>query len=438
MFRTTFLPARREAAGWYLLVLCALVFGSLFAHPARSQVPTLDAEEQAFVGLLNAYRQQIGIATPLQVSIALTNAAKWHSGDMVQFGYFDHFDHFGRDPFERMQAFGYGYATFKAENIAAGNGTAAATFDQWRNSPLHDANMRDPAYRVIGIGRAAGGAYGHYWTLTFGGYVDAVLPTTTLSRTTASFSASGGTGSVEVAVGSQQPWSVVNHDPAFITVLSGGGNGPGTVTFAVAPHQGTAPRTGTITVGGVTFSVLQGVDYPDVPVTHPFHAYIGKLSARGVTLGCGGGRFCPEANVTREQMAIFVERAMGVFAPPTPSGQTFADVAASRISFSFVEDFAQRGITLGCSTAPSLFCPTGAVTREQMAIFVMRALGVFEPPIPGVQSFEDVSSSAYAYRFIEAFYARGITAGCAIGRYCPTSNVTRGQMAVFLVRAFDL
>ena len=50
MFRTTFSPTRR-APGWGWLALCALVLGSLFAQPARSQVPTLDAEEQAFVAL---------------------------------------------------------------------------------------------------------------------------------------------------------------------------------------------------------------------------------------------------------------------------------------------------------------------------------------------------------------------------------------------------
>jgi len=439
--RTTVCRFTPHSLRWRSAALCALLlFGSLFAQSARAQVPpTLDAEEQAFVGMLNAYRQQNGIATPLQVSIALTNAAKWHSGDMVQFGYFDHVDHFGRDPFVRMQAFGYGYQTYKAENIAAGNGTAAATFQQWRNSPPHDANMRDPAYRVIGIGRAIGGSYGHYWTLTFGGHVDAVLPSGTLSRTSASFSASGGTASVNVAVPAQQSWTVVNNSPAFVTVISGGsGTGPGTITISAAPHQGTAPRTGTITVAGATFTVLQGARYTDVPGSHPFHDFIGRLSARGVTLGCGGGDFCPDADVTREQMAIFVERAMGVFSPPAPGAQTFADVPASRMSFPFVEDFAQRGITLGCSSAPSLFCPTRSVTREQMAIFVMRALDVFDPPMPGVQRFDDVSPSSYAYRFIEAFYARGITAGCAPERYCPTSNVTRGQMAVFLVRAFDL
>lgn len=420
-----------------LLAACVLIFGSTFNESARAQTaPTLDSEERAFVGMLNVYRQQNGIPTPLQVSIALTNAAKWHSGDMAQFDYFDHTDRLGRDPFVRMAAFGYGYSTFKGENIAAGNSTAAATFDQWRNSPPHNANMLNSAYRAIGIGRAAGGTYGYYWTTTFGGYVDATLPTIALSPTSQSFAANGGTGSLDVAMGSGEGWTVVNNDPAFITVTSGGGAGPGAVTYSIAAHLGNTPRTGTITVAGVNFTVLQGAHFNDVPTTHPFYTFIGQLSARGTTMGCSGGNFCPESDVTREQMAIFIERALGVFTPPAPGSQTFGDVPPSLMSYPFVEDFARRGITTGCST--SQFCPTNSVTREQMAIFVVRALGVFDPPAPGLQSFQDVPSSSFAYEFIEAFYARGITTGCGAGYYCPTANVTRGQMAVFLVRAFAL
>lgn len=422
-----------------MLVACGLIFGSTFNESARAQgVPTLDSEERAFVGMLNDYRRQNGITTPLQVSIALTNAAKWHSGDMAQYGYFDHIDRLGRDPFVRMAAFGYAYQTFKGENIAAGNSTAAATFDQWRNSSLHNANMLNSAFRAIGIGRAVGGPYGYYWTNTFGGYVDATLPAITLGRTSQSFAANGGAGSLNVAAGAGEAWTVVNNDPAFITVTSGDGVGSGTVTFSVAPHTGNTPRSGSITVDGVTFTVLQGAQFNDVPVTHPFYAFIGQLSARGITVGCGGGNFCPESDVTREQMAIFIERALGVFAPPTPSGQTFSDVPPNLLGYAFIEDFARRGITSGCSASPPLFCPASNVTREQMAIFVVRALGVFDPPTPGVQTFQDVPSHSFAYEFIEEFYARGITAGCAVGRYCPTANVTRGQMAVFLVRAFAL
>jgi hypothetical protein len=298
--------------------------------------------------------------------------------------------------------------------------------------------MLDPDFRAIGIGRAVGGPYGYYWTLTLGGHVDAVLTTNTVSRTSHSFSASGGSASVVVVVGSQQAWTVINHSPAFITVTPSAGAGAGTVTFSVAPHEGNAPRTGNITIAGVDVTVLQGAHFNDVPISHPFHALIGKLSARGITLGCGGANFCPSANVTREQMAIFVERALGVFAPAVSGVQTFGDVPTNLMSYPFIEDFAQRGITVGCSPSPLLFCPANPVTREQMAIFVMRALGVFDPPATGVQTFQDVQPGTYAHRFIEAFYARGVTAGCSVDHYCPTANVTRGQMAAFLVRAFDL
>jgi hypothetical protein len=61
-----------------------------------------------------------------------------------------------------------------AENIAAGNSTAQATFEQWRNSSGHNANMLHSNMRTIGIGRAfvAGSPYGWYWTTEFGSIND--------------------------------------------------------------------------------------------------------------------------------------------------------------------------------------------------------------------------------------------------------------------------
>ena len=67
-----------------------------------------------------------------------------------------------------MEAFGYGYLTAKAENIAAGNATAAATFDQWRNSPSHDANMRDPVTLPTNKARQAENRGNMFWVLTIG------------------------------------------------------------------------------------------------------------------------------------------------------------------------------------------------------------------------------------------------------------------------------
>jgi uncharacterized protein YkwD len=139
--------------------------------PSGASNAALDNEEADFLARINAYRQANG-AGALTVSPTLTQAAKWMSTDMAAKRYFDHTDSQGRDPFQRMCAFGYCAQTSKAENIAAGEATAARTFDQWKNSAEHNRNMLDPHYTVIGIGRApgtSGDPYSWYWTTDFGG-----------------------------------------------------------------------------------------------------------------------------------------------------------------------------------------------------------------------------------------------------------------------------
>jgi hypothetical protein len=270
----------------------------------------------------------------------------------------------------------------------------------------------------------------------------------TLSKPDESFAGNGGSGSFTVTIDAGCPWTATSNAPGFITVTAPSGTvtGSGTVSYNVAQNPGASPRSNTISVAGQTFTVLQGRDFLEVPQTHPFYAFIGKLSARGITQGCGGGNFCPDDNVTREQMAIFIERALGVFTPPTPMQQTFQDVPPSALGYPFIEDFAARGITAGCAAGPPrLYCPTANVTREQVAIFMLRALGVFTPPAgPATPTFQDVPNSGatdYSHEFIEEFARRGISSGCAAGPprlYCPTAPVTRAAMAVFLVRAFNL
>jgi uncharacterized protein YkwD len=144
--------------------------------PSPPQVTGLDAEETAFVTLINQYRAQNGRA-PLQVSVALTASSKWMSVDMATKDYFSHTDSLSRDPFARMAAFSYTYSGYSGENIAAGNASAEDTFTQWKNSPGHNANMLESSYNVIGVGRAyaATSSYGWYWTTDFGSFVDATF-----------------------------------------------------------------------------------------------------------------------------------------------------------------------------------------------------------------------------------------------------------------------
>lgn len=138
--------------------------------------PILDAEERGFCGQINKYRAQNGVA-PLRMSVTLTRASKWMSADMAAGNYFSHTDSLGRNFSTRLGALGYTFSTAKAENIAAGNSTSARTFDQWRNSPGHNATMLSPAYTVLGIGRAynSAAAYRWYWTADFGGITDRTM-----------------------------------------------------------------------------------------------------------------------------------------------------------------------------------------------------------------------------------------------------------------------
>jgi uncharacterized protein YkwD len=141
------------------------------ATPTATPDPaTLDSEEAAFLTLINQYRQSKGLP-PLTLNTTLTTASKWMSQDMANKNYFSHTDSLGRDPFTRMAAFGYTANTYKAENIAAGYSTAASVMTGWQNSSGHNANMLNPNYKVIGIGRAynANSTYKWYWTTDFGG-----------------------------------------------------------------------------------------------------------------------------------------------------------------------------------------------------------------------------------------------------------------------------
>ena len=55
--------------------------------------------------------------------------------------------------------------------------------------------------------------------------------------------------------------------------------------------------------------------FNDVPVSNPFFQYVEALVAAGITGGCGGGSYCPNAPVTRGQMAVFLSVALGLHFP---------------------------------------------------------------------------------------------------------------------------
>ena len=254
-----------------------------------------------------------------------------------------------------------------------------------------------------------------------------------------SFAGNGGTGAVTVNPTDLSCAWTASTAAAFIHVTSGSsGTGIGTVQYSVDANPGPSIRNGVINIGGQTFTVYQGIDFLDVPSNAPFYTDIGKLAARGVTLGCGVGNYCPNDPVTRDQMAAFILRAKGEFNPPTPGTQRYNDVPPTNPFYKFVDRLAVLQITLGCSDNPPLYCPSDPVLREQMSAFIIRGLGDFTPPPPLTQRFVDVLPANPFYSFIDQMAVLQITLGCSPTMYCPGDTVTRAQMAAFLVRAFGL
>lgn len=181
--------------------------------------------------------------------------------------------------------------------------------------------------------------------------------------------------------------------------------------------------------------------FADVPTSFAFWSQIQGLYAAEITSGCLAGFYCPADNVSREQMAVFIVRAKhGAGFIPPPAAGIFSDVSVGSFTAPFIEQFFNDGITTGCATNPARFCPTNPVTRSQMAVFLLRAKygsGYTPPPATGTV-FGDVPANSFGAAFIEQLAAEGITSGCGGGNYCPGSSVTRAQMAVFIVRTFNL
>ncbi|MEX1246325.1 MAG: S-layer homology domain-containing protein [Thermoanaerobaculia bacterium] len=194
--------------------------------------------------------------------------------------------------------------------------------------------------------------------------------------------------------------------------------------------NGTAAKLWTLHLGG---------SFADVPAAHPFYAKVETLLHSGVTAGCSAASYCPDAAITRAQMAVFLLKGKlgAAYIPPPGSGAVFADVPPGSFALDWIEDLAESSITAGCVAA--LFCPAAPVTRAQMAVFLLKAKHgsqYLPPAAAGV--FADVPISSPFAPWIEQLAAEGITAGCGGGYYCPDNPNTRAQMAAFLASTFGL
>jgi hypothetical protein len=245
----------------------------------------------------------------------------------------------------------------------------------------------------------------------------------------------------------------VSGSGAIYTVPVNTGPGSGTIQLVVVdndsirdannlPLGGDGWGNGNYTSGEIY--TIGEYTFFDVPDTYWAWSFIERLYNAGITGGCSMNplNYCPEAVVTRAQMAVFLLRGIHTAAyapPPIGAGSGFGDVPVDYWSGAWIKQLAAEGITAGCGNGN--YCPEHPVTRAQMAVFLLRSkygIGYAPPDVGAGTGFDDVPTDYWSATWIRQLVMEGITSGCGGGNYCPEQPVTRAQMAVFLVRTFNL
>ncbi len=205
-------------------------------------------------------------------------------------------------------------------------------------------------------------------------------------------------------------------------------NTPSRTPTATATRTPTATATRTSTPTFTPTPIFADV------TSGPYKPYIESIYLHGVTWGCMTNplRYCPTDNVSRAEIAVLLLRAEhgGSYVPPTPQSQRFTDVPPSHWAYAWIDRFAAEGITSGC--APSLYCPGDATTREQLAIFILRAHGTWSVPTyyaPYVYS--DIAGTTFQ-NWIQYLAQSHVVDYCNTGQYCPTASLTRERVAYFI------
>ncbi len=192
----------------------------------------------------------------------------------------------------------------------------------------------------------------------------------------------------------------------------------------------------------VALALERGRPFDDVAAGHWAYREILACRDAGIVSGFPDGTYRPSLPVSRDQMAVFISRAMAggdASIPTGPATATFEDVPSDHWAYKYVEYAVAHAIVQGYDAVT--YAPTLAVDRAQMAVFVARGMeggdeGVADPPAE--PRFPDVPADHWAYRWIEHCAAEGVVAGYPDSTYRPDVAVSRDQMAVFVQRAFRL
>jgi Tol biopolymer transport system component len=186
--------------------------------------------------------------------------------------------------------------------------------------------------------------------------------------------------------------------------------------------------------------------FSDVPPDHWACAEIEACVTAEIVQGYDDGTYQPAAFVSRDQMAVYISRALagGESNVPAYTGTpSFTDVPPTWWALKHIEYAVANNVVQGYQD--NTYHPQEIVDRAQMAVYVARAMVApqgdaafvsYTPVAP--RNFPDVPSDSWGYKQIEYCVEHGVVQGYDDNLYHPEREVTRAQMAVYVCRAFDL
>jgi hypothetical protein len=197
--------------------------------------------------------------------------------------------------------------------------------------------------------------------------------------------------------------------------------------------------SGAVTLGAACPSDrTPAAPFTDVAAGDTHRQAVDCMAWWGVAAGTSPTTYGPANPVTRAQMASFVARAIEAAgrALPEPTTDWFDDDNGS-VHQGRINQLAAAGVVAGGGARS--FSPNAAVTRAQMASFLVRAHDYVDAtPLPfGLDRFTDDQGDVHETA-IDTAAAAGIAAGTSPGLFSPATPVTRAQVASFLARTIEL
>ena len=194
----------------------------------------------------------------------------------------------------------------------------------------------------------------------------------------------------------------------------------------------------------------------DVDDSSIYKPYIESLWWNKVSVGTSGTQpyvdlvFSPSSDIPNQQLLTFIVRALVANLEPTlekdgRAPDLYSDMPASSVYHPYVQKATKMGVNCGpdretapIDYGPGLIRAANCTTRAQMATFVVRARRwtLFDPA--SATFYLDVPTTHKYYKYVETLHKYGVTAGTGPGLFSPDICIPREQMAVFIVKGFEL